>query len=391
VVESVRQLIANKYVVASKRTPLDNRLAAGLSNGRFNVGNAATLVARINQDLSSASDKHLAVRFDPEQARLLRSEATDRGSTNNDFDYQAQAKNHGFTLLRVMDGNIRYAAVEGFMWTSTKSADAADVAMRFLSGGSAVILDLRRNGGGSPEAVRYLASYFLDGKKPLVSYYMGSNARPESVETLAHLPAPRLVGKPLYVLSSRETASAAEEFVGHVMGYKLGEVVGERTAGAAYRSDFFDVGQGFVLSVSVGRPVLASTGKDWERSGFAPSVSAEAGRALEVAHALAIRRIAQGGADKSPVAAAEAATVIPALPLAAYVGVYEHGIVTLESGRLMVNAPGGLQPLLPLGAHRFALDGDPRVKAEFLTDGAVVNAVRITRPDGTQIVQSRTK
>ena len=33
--------------------------------------------------------------------------------------------------------------------------------MRFLSGGDAVIIDLRKNGGGSPDAVRYLVSHFL--------------------------------------------------------------------------------------------------------------------------------------------------------------------------------------------------------------------------------------
>ena len=48
-----------------------------------------------------------------------------------------------------------------------------------------------------------------------------------------------MVGKPLYVLTSGGTASAAEEFIGHVAGYKLGELIGENTAGAGFRNEFF--------------------------------------------------------------------------------------------------------------------------------------------------------
>lgn len=75
-----------------------------------------------------------------------------------------------------------------------------------------------------------------------------------------------MVGKPLYVLTSGGTGSAAEGFVGHVGGYRLGEVVGETTAGAGFRNDLLPIAGGFILSVSVARAVLASTGKDWEVS-----------------------------------------------------------------------------------------------------------------------------
>ena len=89
--------------------------------------------------------------------------------------------------------------------------------MRFLSGGDAVIIDMRKNGGGDPAAVRYLVSHFLAPDTKLMTFYMGSNR----VDTTAALPktiAPRMVGKPLYVLTSGGTASAAEEFIGHVAG-----------------------------------------------------------------------------------------------------------------------------------------------------------------------------
>ena len=47
-----------------------------------------------------------------------------------------------------------------------------------------------------------------------------------------------------------------------------------------------------MISVSVGRAVLASTGKDWEGVGIAPTTKVDADKALDVAQVHALRRIA---------------------------------------------------------------------------------------------------
>src|SRR5207237_4159162 len=128
--------------------------------------------------------------------------------------------------------------------------------------------------------------------RPLMTFYMNRNASPDRTATLAALPAGRMIGKPLYVLISGGTASAAEEFSGHVAGYHLGELIGENTAGAGFRNDVVPVQGRFLLSVSVGRAVLAATGRDWEAVGHAPSVPTPIAGALDVGHALALRRLA---------------------------------------------------------------------------------------------------
>jgi C-terminal processing protease CtpA/Prc len=46
------------------------------------------------------------------------------------------------------------------MWIGPDTQNAISTAMQFLSGGDAVIIDLRRNAGGSPEAVQYAVSHF---------------------------------------------------------------------------------------------------------------------------------------------------------------------------------------------------------------------------------------
>src|SRR5690606_5317532 len=115
-------------------------------------------------------------------------------------------------------------------------------------------------------------------------------------ETLPTVPAGRMIGKPLYVLTSGTSASAAEEFIGHVGGYRVGELVGENSAGAGFRNELLPIQYRFVLSVSVGRAVLASTGRDWEAVGLAPTVPTPIAGALETAQGLALRRLATSAA-----------------------------------------------------------------------------------------------
>jgi hypothetical protein len=254
--------------------------------------------------------------------------------------------------------------------------------MRFLSGGDAVIIDLRYNGGGSPQAVQYLVSHFMEANRPLVTFHFAG--RPgETLQTLAEVPAGRMVGKPLYVLTSNGTASAAEEFGGHVAGYRLGEIVGDTTGGAGFRNELVPVEGGFVLSVSVGRAVLASTGRDWEAVGIAPTVRTDVGVALEAAQSAALRRLTAAapagerarleGIAGTLAAAAERRPT--ALPLAAYAGSYGERRVIAEEGRLFYRR-GNRAPvaLVSLGGNRFAFADDPITQLEFAATGASVSA-----------------
>ncbi|MBA3258377.1 MAG: S41 family peptidase [Gemmatimonadales bacterium] len=205
---------------------------------------------------------------------------------------QALRAHHGLAESRILAGNVRYLKITGFEWVRDETGLAYDGAMRFLKGGDAVIVDLRGNGGGSSEAIQYLTSHFLDADTLLLTFLQGSET-PFQSRSLSHLPAGRLKGKPLYVLIDGGVASAAEEFAYHVHQFKLGELVGARTAGAANNNRFVPIAPSFVLSVSVGRPVHAVSKANWEGVGIEPSVEAPPTQALDVAHSLALGRLAR--------------------------------------------------------------------------------------------------
>jgi hypothetical protein len=402
VVADVKHILNENYVLPEVRPQLAAALDKGLAAGRYNVSDPGVLSERINADLTAvAHDGHLGMHFDPKQSAQLAARpagagADDAPPTEEDIRF-ADRLNHGITQLKVLPGNIRYMETVGFFWGGDKTKEVYDNAMRFLKGGDAIIIDMRQNGGGSPDAVRYMISHFLQPNTPIVTFYMRGQAG-DRWSSLAGLPAGSLAGKPLYVLTGGRSASAAEEFIGHVGGYKVGELVGEKTAGAGYRNEFFPVAGGYVLSVSVGRAVLASTGKDWEKVGIAPTIKADQGDALEVAQIHALRKLASNatGRDKevfegsAEVLEAQLKPVSTSLPLPQYVGVYGVRHITNEDGKLTFQREGGPKgQLVAVGPNEFAFISDPMQRVKFKVAGNSATELQLIRSDGSTAVAAR--
>lgn len=399
-VAAIRKVLAENYVLPERRGPLDAALAKGLADGRYNVADRGQLIQRINEDLEAvAHDKHLGLQYSPEQAaQLAGGRQRDDGPPSPQQIAGAQRRNHGVAELKLFPGNIRYLDFRGFTWVGAKSAEAFDNAMRFLRDGDAVIIDLRRNGGGSPEAVQYLISHFLEPNRPLMTFHMYAS-QVDRLSTLAELPAGRMVGKPLYVLTSGNTASAAEEFTGHVAGFRIGEVVGETTAGAGFRNEFFALPGGYVISVSVGRAVLAATGKDWEGVGIKPTIATEEAKALDAARMHAMRKIAASATDPrvkgeleamSALLAAKLEPVTPALPLAGYAGAFGERVIKVEGGKLIYQrAGGGPLTLVALGPNIFTFEEDPMARVIFSVAGNQASGFELIRGDGSRVPVQR--
>ncbi|MBN9686446.1 MULTISPECIES: S41 family peptidase [unclassified Corallococcus] len=288
---SIQAELQRTYVFPEKRAALVERLERERKAGRYNVDSPAEFAERVTADLSDASkDRHLYLVNDA--ARYAASKAPRARETDTDAYWRQRAlrEHHGLTVLRVLPGNVRYLKVAGFHWVQDETGTAYDDALRFLKDGDAIIIDLRDNGGGAHAAVRYLVSHFLDGDVPLLTFLAGSKP-PEQSRTLEHLPAGRLMGKPLYVLINPRVGSAAEEFAYHVQQLKLGELIGARTAGAANNNTLVPVAPCFVLSVSHGRPVHAVSQTNWEGVGIAPDVETPPEQALEVAQSRALKKL----------------------------------------------------------------------------------------------------
>ena len=196
VVADVKRILNENYVLPELRPQLAAALDKGLAAGRYNVSDTGVLAERINADLTAvAHDGHLGMHFDPKQAAQLAARpagagADDAPPTEEEIRF-ADRLNHGITQLKVLPGNIRYMETVGFFWGGDKTKEVYDNAMRFLKGGDAIIIDMRQNGGGSPDAVRYMISHFLaantpdrdllharTGRRPLVEPRCASGRKP---------------------------------------------------------------------------------------------------------------------------------------------------------------------------------------------------------------------
>ena len=268
--QAIMAAFEEQYVFPEMRPRIIARLKSAQRKGRYATDDPALFAESITADLREVSrDKHLSLVVDP--AGYAAARAGDDADKNEQALWRRQAlrSHHGLAEQRILGGNVRYLKIAGFEWVDDETGPAYDDAMRFLKGGDAAIIDLRGNGGGTHAAVRYLVSHFMRGDVLEMTFLAGS-AVPEQSRTLEYLPAGRLQNLPLYVLIDGGTASAAEAFAYDVQQFKLGELVGARTVGAANNNKLLPIAPNFLLSVSFGRPAPCcqqrQLGRRWSRA-----------------------------------------------------------------------------------------------------------------------------
>lgn len=118
----------------------------------------------------------------------------------------------GFGMQRVerLDGNVGYMELRAFGPTDMVG-EALESAMQLLSGTDALILDLRRNGGGEPKTVAFLMSHFFteSDRRHINDIYTRPTNKTEQYWTDAKVRTHYT--KPVYVLTSSRTFSGGEE------------------------------------------------------------------------------------------------------------------------------------------------------------------------------------
>ena len=233
VVDSLSRSLERMYVLPE----VGNRMAADLrtraGKGEYDgLNDGRAFADKLTADMRAIGhDGHLNVRFTEGADNFLNEKPSKEEEARRKL--WARARNYGFDKVERLPGNIGYLEVRGFMPVELMR-ETAIAAMRFLGNTDALIIDLRRNGGGEPAAVALLTSWlFPKGKKVhLNDLYWREGNRTESFYTDPKLDVPRFDG-PVYVLTSNRTFSAAEEFTYNLKQLKRATQVGETTGGGA--------------------------------------------------------------------------------------------------------------------------------------------------------------
>jgi hypothetical protein len=290
VVGRVAGLLDSTYVSPELGKRMSDSLRARLARGAYDrYPNGPGLSIRINADLDEiARDHHLRLQYSVRPAPR----AAGKASTAPSPEDVARARreldenNCGFRKAEQFDGNIGFLRLDEFA-DPALCGSTAEAAMNFLAGSRALIIDLRENGGGKPGMVALVASYLFDRRTHLNDLWTRHTDSTQEFWTRDSVAGRRFGGdKPVYVLTSARTFSAAEELAYDLQALKRATIVGETTAGGAHPASEGRLDDHFILMVPWGKAINPVTGTNWEGVGVQPDVKVPASEALDTARKL---------------------------------------------------------------------------------------------------------
>lgn len=296
-VDLLAQRLSDKYVFADEGKKMAAAVRDHLRKGDYKkAATDAEFAELLTAHLQAAHpDKHLSIRYflnaPPDRPRPSLNDGVP-AEMRPRMTEVGQYLNFAFEKVERLPGNIMYLKFDGFFDADIGKA-AATAAMNLAANGNAMIIDLRENHGGDPRMVAHIASYLLGDKKVHLSdiYFRAEN------ETNSFWSDPAVPGarfgaeKPVYVLTSGETFSAAEDFTYNLQAIKRITVVGEATGGGAHPIQPFRINPNLVAVIPVGRSINLITKGDWEGTGVKPDVAIASDKALKKANALALRQV----------------------------------------------------------------------------------------------------
>lgn len=294
IIGKVAESIRTGYFDSTTAQQLANALLAFEKNGSYeSIGTGAELASRLTGDIYDTG-RALGVPNGAFVAEVINSRESltapppQMTAATRDRDrIRLLEQNCRFERIEMLSGNIGYLKLNGFP-EPTACQETATRAMAAVNSAAALILDLRDNGGGMGEVALHMAGYLFD--RPAFLW----DPRPYSrvpTHTSSPVAGSKLADKPVYLLASSRTQSAAEYFVYNLKMLKRVTIVGERTAGNQHSGRFEVLDDHFGIAIqTTPPPENPYPVKGWETIGVEPDVAVPGGDAFAVARVLAESR-----------------------------------------------------------------------------------------------------
>src|SRR4026208_518223 len=292
VIDGILKRLNDSYVFPDMAKKMEESIREKVNKKEYDqITSAKQFATTLTTDLQAVShDKHLRVRYSneviPERGPRREPTAEEREQRKRDLTWM----NHGFGKVERLPGNIGY--LEFFNFADEElGAETVAAAMNFINGTDALIIDMRKNGGGNPAMVALVCSY-LFGPEPvhLNDLYWREGNRTDEFWTKKELSGKRYLNKDVYVLTSKRTFSGAEEFTYNLKNLKRATIIGETTGGGAHPGGMFRMHEHFGAFVPTGRAISPITKTNWEGTGVTPDVNVPADQALHVARITALKK-----------------------------------------------------------------------------------------------------
>jgi C-terminal processing protease CtpA/Prc len=267
VVKSISSLLVERYLSAPTGQSLALELENALARGEFEAATHPEAFAAAVTDLlqREAHDRHLWIWYRDGAAAQLQFAVLE-----------------GPMIARavILPGNIGYVDVRHFVGRTTEF----DAAMEKVKDAAALVVDLRRCAGGNREQLDHFSTYFFSKRTRLLNRQARSDSDPVEGWTADEVPGPRFPRIAVYILTSRQTFSAAEGFALGLRVAGRAVLVGEKTGGGGhFVQGLTQLPDGFQMLLPVGRNIDPRSGRSWEGEGVAPDLEVNPEQALQAA------------------------------------------------------------------------------------------------------------
>lgn len=302
-VAAIAANIEERYVDRAIGRRLADLIRAHDKNGEYDrLDTAGKLAAFINADIKTASGtlgipRGLFVADVMYSARPL-PEVWPPPMTEEVRERQRAVMrdlNCMFEKVETLPRNVGYIKLKGMADAAICSETTAKL-MASLNDSAALIVDVRDNPGGFGDTPLQIAGYLFDRPAFMYSPRPGSEI---STSTASPVSGNKLTDKPVYLLTSRRTESAAEYFVYNLKMLKRVTVVGETTGGRQHSGTFRRIDEHVAVTIQEVAPDNPYPVKGWERIGVEPDVRVSSAEALETAQKL-IAETASSPASAQP-------------------------------------------------------------------------------------------
>ncbi|WP_288380206.1 S41 family peptidase [uncultured Massilia sp.] len=301
-VDTLVARLNSHYVFPDKAKQIETVLRQRQQAGKYDgITDGKQLARQLTDDLHGvARDLHMTVGFSPRPVPPDR--VGPPPETKAEWERQApfvarvmaRFSNLGVEKVDHLAPRIGYLQLSGFP-PHFLMLEKYAAAMDELADTDGLIVDLRDNGGGGPQTVALLVSYFVDGRTRLNDIWDRETGASIQHWTLDKLDGKRYGGKkPVMILVGPDTMSAGEDFAYTMQALKRATVIGEPTWGGAHPARPFRLGEHFYAVIPSRRTISPITNSNWEGTGVIPDIAAKPDQALEMARDLLQRRL-QGG------------------------------------------------------------------------------------------------
>jgi hypothetical protein len=248
------------------------------------IGNGLSFGLQLTEDFQSVSkDKHLRVNFSANPIPDRRPNAVPDSAMRERYRQDMLRINCGFEKTETLANNVGYLKFN-FFADPEVCGDVATTEMQKLADVSALIIDLRENGGGSPAMVAHVTSYLFSKRVHLNDLWERRGDKTTEYWTKPELPGKKVRDEvPVFVLTANRTFSGAEEFSYNLKNLKRATIVGETTGGGAHPVSGHKIDDHFMIGVPFARAINPYSKTNWEGTGVEPDVKVPASEALTTA------------------------------------------------------------------------------------------------------------